>query len=284
MSGIYCVARRAMLETGLNDKQVTAALEELKNAGMVVYHEQLLLVASRVKNLHSRGNNIAKSIVKEIAALPADHVLVKEWLKVNSSVVWLSPFLQDFLTPLEESYQESREGLNKSLGTPLEGLLTSDIRHLTTDNTEKEEGCGEKKKQTKRIDHDQPVPDMPDELADTLGEVMVVLQTIHDVKGGTAPTIGAASKVLADNPRRAHLQIAKDLEHWLLYGNGRHLKRGDVVSRYRNFVGRAEDLPIKQTPAAGGRVHHVDQRLAELEALKQRDAQTVEATAVEVTA
>lgn len=76
MAGIYKVDTRPMsLDTGLTGTRTTRAFAELCSHEFWAYHRPWLWIRSRVAYLRSTGPLMAKSVAKDIAAIPADNIL-----------------------------------------------------------------------------------------------------------------------------------------------------------------------------------------------------------------
>lgn len=77
MSGIYRCRRRALADRRLTTRQLERALKQLADARFLYYADGWVWVRSRVKNLSAVNGNIARSIVNDIARLPAGHPFIE---------------------------------------------------------------------------------------------------------------------------------------------------------------------------------------------------------------
>lgn len=66
-----------------------------------------------------------------------------------------------------------------------------------------------------------------------------------------AVTRAAVGHAVLSFPDRDHVQVARELEAWMLHGRGASQSCADVVARYRNFLKRAE--PMAGPPLRGAR-------------------------------
>lgn len=92
---------------------------------------------------------------------------------------------------------------------------------------------------------------LPPHLKNQLPDVMAALLQVHAVKGGKLPTEEAVAKALADYPRRRHVATARDLEAWMIHGNGSRMRGGDITMRYRRWLGKQDDLPLHDAADSG---------------------------------
>jgi len=107
-----------------------------------------------------------------------------------------------------------------------------------------------------RVDQLTPPRELPAEIADRLDPVLAILTGIHEVRGGNVPTPRGVGLALIAFPRRDHVGVARELEHWALAGNGQHKPIKDLVRTYRTFLERAPDADpavarLSARPGAG---------------------------------
>jgi hypothetical protein len=99
--------------------------------------------------------------------------------------------------------------------------------------------------------------DLPQALHDTAIAVGKLLKrtalTRGQKKAVTRAAVGHAVLTFAD---RDHVQVAREVEAWLLHGRGATKQCKDIVSRYRNFLANSDPmagppLPVGVTPLHG---------------------------------
>lgn len=101
--------------------------------------------------------------------------------------------------------------------------------------------------------------DLPESLHETAIAVGKLLKrtalTRGQRKAVTRAAVGHAVLTFDDRP---HLQVAREVEAWLLHGRGARKPCADIVARYRNFLANSEPaagppLPAGVTPLHGRR-------------------------------
>jgi hypothetical protein len=75
MSGLYVVSERSLLESKVPARKLEKVLAELEQHQMAFYRRPYLWVKARVKRLHSKTPNYAKSIANDVKELDPDHPL-----------------------------------------------------------------------------------------------------------------------------------------------------------------------------------------------------------------
>lgn len=98
---------------------------------------------------------------------------------------------------------------------------------------------------------DQPPPDFPAELLPSLPRVVEVLARIAAERQANEVRVRAVARAMATYPRRAHLEAALELEHWLVEGTGRGRHPKDVVGYFRNQL--RDRWPDQAPRPSGGR-------------------------------
>ena len=97
MSGVYKVRPQIVaLDTGLAPDDITRALGELEDAGMVRFERGVMWCCARVKHLRGGGPTMARSIARDIAALSSEHPIRVAFLERYAGFAWL----RDELRPL----------------------------------------------------------------------------------------------------------------------------------------------------------------------------------------
>jgi hypothetical protein len=94
---------------------------------------------------------------------------------------------------------------------------------------------------TGKVDQLTPPRELPTEIAARLDPVLGILAGIHAERGGNIPTPRGVGLALVAFPRRDHVGVARELEHWALAGNGQHRPIRDWVRQYRAFLERSPD-------------------------------------------
>lgn len=117
--------------------------------------------------------------------------------------------------------------------------------------------------------------DLPESMHETAIAVGKILrrtaQTRGQKKAVTRAAVGHAVLSFDDRP---HLQVAREVEHWLLHGKGARKSCADIVSRYRNFLANSEPaagppLPAGVAPLHGRRLSNADQVEANIQRLRE---------------
>jgi len=238
MAGIYRVGRRAMTESRVELAALDAALAELAAAALAHYEQGVLWVCSRVRRLRSKSPKMAISVARDVAKIPSEHPLHRRWLDAYGDHAWLRRALADVLGELTASSPE----------VPASAAEAGDREHLAETSSEPQprfQGTGTG---TGTADRDQ---DPSAEHADRLHPVLAVLTRVHAERGGEVPTLRGVALALAAQPRRDHLAVAHELEHWALAGRGRRRPVRDWVRTYRTFLDSAPDATPTRLRAAG---------------------------------
>lgn len=96
MAGLYKVpAGTAAFEVGLTPEQEQAALKELQRTRFAYYVDGVVWVRSRVKHLRTRGEHMAKSIVKDVDMIDRRHPL-RHMFAAEYGESWLQKALEKF--------------------------------------------------------------------------------------------------------------------------------------------------------------------------------------------
>lgn len=108
MSGVYKARPELVaLDTGLSPEDVAAALQELDDVDLLRSERGVLWVRARVKHLKAGGPTLAKSIARDVAALPVAHPIRVAFLDAYAGFAWL----RDELRPLvREGADEGPDG------------------------------------------------------------------------------------------------------------------------------------------------------------------------------
>lgn len=109
------------------------------------------------------------------------------------------------------------------------------------------------------------------ELAGRLDEVLAILAAVQTERGGAVPTPRGVGLALIAFPRRDHVVVARELQHWALAGRGQTRPVRDWVRLFRAFLERApEEDPARTVPPRAGGGSPVSDAIAEMQ---QRAAQ-----------
>jgi len=90
------------------------------------------------------------------------------------------------------------------------------------------------------------------ELAARLDPVLAVLAAVQAERGGAVPTVRGVGLALVAFPRRDHVAVVRELEHWALAGRGQRKPVKDWVRTYRTFLEGAVDASPSRTARPTG--------------------------------
>jgi len=120
MSGLYKLpAGTAAFEIGLTREEEAAAFAELERAGFVFYEAGVVFVRTRVKHLRTRGENMAKSIVSDVAKVAPEHPLRRRFLEKYAAEGWKG--LRESLEQLSHKQAIPENPSGGSSGVPGQG-------------------------------------------------------------------------------------------------------------------------------------------------------------------
>ena len=227
MSGLYQVKARSICEGRMTPARREAALAELSEKRFVFYVDGWMWVRSRVKHLRSKGPTIITSIVSGVKALPESHPLRAAFLSEYLRNSWVSKGLQE-----AEFEDPSRGSLGPHQGVHGNGSGTGKGKDGVR-------GSGGKGKQT---DPDSLPVDAASEFVAIAERVRPILQRTAEARGAKAVAILPLLRAVEQFPKRDHVAVAGNVEHWLLHGNGAKVSAKDVVGRYRRFLESSEDV------------------------------------------
>jgi hypothetical protein len=112
MSGVYRVKLKSIGEGCLAPKKRDEVLAELADAGYLHYVDGWIWVRTRVKHLRTKGEKMARSVVRDIQRVPEDHPLRAAFLTHYVEKAWVSKWL----------VEAENEGLSIPHSTPIDGL------------------------------------------------------------------------------------------------------------------------------------------------------------------
>lgn len=221
MAGLYAVKSRHILEGRMTPARRDAALAELSERNFLYYADGWLWVRSRVKNLNTKGELMARSVINAINRVPAGHPLRAAFLTEYLENHWISKRLAeaDFETP------------SNTLPNPSEGLQG------------KGKGLRDKEKATEKRKGPDPdaLPDgFPAHLIPSARTAFKILRRTAEAKGSNPVTVLAVGRAIESRPDRDHAKVASDLEHWCCSGRGQNKPAKDIVARYRTFLDNAD--------------------------------------------
>jgi hypothetical protein len=248
MSGLYVVSERSMLESKVPARKLPKVLEELEEHQMTFYRRPYLWVKARVKRLHSKTPNYAKSIANDVKELDPDHPLRVAFLRRYSNYGFLTGVLDDLALESQNTDAPPIE-----TGDPLEGPNANASVNASRRTAAQKEQVA-----------DAPPVDLAPDLLERLPAVKAVLDRIVEVRGATSPpTLLSLGRVLASMPLRDHVAEAEKLEHWLCHGEGKKQQNRDPVARYRRWLERAPEV-VAPSRAAGAAVSTTGQNVVQL--------------------
>lgn len=189
--------------------------------------------------------------------LELDPDLGAEW--VHDFEDWNPPPKRD--NTAAERQRRHRENARKSANVTSVSRRDShdgharDVENVTpTEEKRKEEtplppDGGTKRPRLKSV----PNPDAyPDDLAvalhSTADAVVVILQRVAAAMGAKVVTRAAVGRALVSFPGRDHVEVASDVEHYWVFGQGAGKKRHDAVLTYRNRL--STSAVVQSTTAA----------------------------------
>lgn len=95
--------------------------------------------------------------------------------------------------------------------------------------------------------------DLPPELEAVAIEAGRILKSTALTRGQSRPvTRATVGHAVLTYPDRDHVQVAREVQGWLLHGRGASRPCADVVARFRNFLQNADPRPA---PPLAGNVH-----------------------------
>lgn len=112
------------------------------------------------------------------------------------------------------------------------------------------QGNGNGRSRARRgVDQTVPPEEFPAELRARLGEVLPILVSAWDVRGGVEPMPRGVGLAIMRNPRADHVAVARRLQHWLVAGRGQNARCADIAARFGDWV---SDEGAAQRPGPGG--------------------------------
>lgn len=244
MAGVYKVARRKLVEGRFDDERLTAALVELEAEGLLKYVQGVLWNCARVKRLSGISDQIAKSIAKDLAEVDGTNPIAAEFVDRYGK----HPKLKGRLT------------LNRPSGDPQEKVdVEPDSRpsgegHPTLPGRGRGRGSGKGSGKENNVDLESLPADADQRLATATQRCLPILQRVAEARGAKPIGLLAVYRAVESFPTKPHAQVAGEVEHWTIHGNGARKPAKDVVARFRNFLdGAADELRVAGQPGGTDR-------------------------------
>lgn len=99
----------------------------------------------------------------------------------------------------------------------------------------------------RRVDQSKRPDGFPDSLVPAGAAALPILHRIWDVRGGIEPQPRGVGLAILRNPRADHVQVARELEHWLTAGKGQRARCEDIAKRFGDWVAEAPDAVTRAT-------------------------------------
>lgn len=258
MAGMYKVSHRTMTESKVSLDAIGATLEELAEAGFAFYEDSVLWVRTRVKHLRSRSPQMAKAVVADLEKVTVRHPLRVKFHTEYKSDQWLGKYLPG-------PYDDPNGNLSKK---PIGKGDSDRVSGPSPEGPGQGQGQGQGGSSTKQttkgnVDQSEAPPSLPEVLLVRLPEVLTILRGVWDVRGGREPQERGVGLAMLRNPKADHVAVARQLEHWLLAGNGQHASTADIAKRFGDWCA---DAPASRPQAVISPVSELDRK--RLESLK----------------
>lgn len=259
MAGMYKVSHRAMTESKVSIDAMPATLTELAEAGFAFYEAQVLWVRARVKRLRSKSPQMAIAVSKDVQKIPVEHPLRVRFMEMYASHSWLRE-------ALSIAHREPTDNLSeKAVDKPNSHTLSQ----TSTEVLGKGKGTGGSSSEKVTLPDD-----FPDELRPHLKATFRILRSLAERHNAKSVNVVSLASVVMARPRKPLVRCAHDCAaHW----DGRAQPVKDVVSAYRNWLDRADDLA--STEAIDGATTPVSirderraRRAAAMDSIAQGDA------------
>lgn len=241
LAGLYVVAEETIRhEVKLSAQRLEKALEAVAPTMRYFPASGTVCVLSRVKHVRSKTSQIAKSIARAVADC-AHPEIQAEYLAKYGSSAWLSQPLSELAldVPISEPHGTSPEVPSQS---------KSQSKEVT------------KASKSKGPDPDKLPEGLDPRLAKAARSCLPILQRTAEARGANPVTLAAVARAVETYPRKDHVVVAGELEHWVVFGNGAKRPAKDIVGRFRNFLDGAADVA---RPRKGGSARNPLDALAE---------------------
>lgn len=248
MAGLYRIGLPTIaFETKLPPDRLQAALDELTAGDFLSLVDNVMFVRTRVKRLRQKTSQIARSIAKTVERFAPDHPQRVAFLQTYRGYEWLVDHLEHLIVDdhaVQMRLVEAENPENIDVSRPSHGASTEAPGTGTGQRSGLKDNSNGRGKSNP--DPDVLPDDFPDELEPVASEVLPILLGVHSERGGNLPTLRSVGLSLRRFPRRDHVGVARDLEHWTLAGLGRSRPLRDVGKLYATFLQREpEGTPMR---------------------------------------
>ena len=248
MAGLYKVSVAKMDECKVPLERIPAALEELARNRLLFHEDGILWVRARVKRLRARSPQMLKAVLRDFGKVRPDHPLAVKFVAEYGSDRWVG----------DELKRTYRDGMGDGIGKVSEKPVDTGNPHTVSERSRnvpgtwdrdgdvgtgqgKDEGSGEK---------DALPADFPGELLPHLRAVFKVLRDLSVRHNAKAVGVRSLALVVMGRPHKPLVKAAHDFAAW---ADGSGQRRRDVVSGYRNWLDRENDLAGFEDLDANGR-------------------------------
>ncbi len=235
-AGLYVVAEETIRhETKFSTSRLTKALEDVHPKMGYRPETGTVCIPSRPKYVRTKNRPAGLSVAYAIR--DCLHPEITEfYLRKYAANAWLGPIFDELALQAENSI-------------PQRGMA---IPHSQSQSQREEQ------KTTKVGKGSAPDPDvLPSDfdlrLATAAKRCLPILQRTAEARGAKPVTLLAVARAVESYPRRDHVAVAGNVEHWLVHGTGAKQKPKDVVARFRNFLDSSEDVAVGSPASPNGR-------------------------------
>lgn len=229
LAGVYVVAEETIRhETKLTGPRLTKALETVHPKMGYMHDSGTVCVPSRPKHVRSKTPQIAKSIARAVSECPHSEIQ-SHYLKRYGNSAWLGGELSDLALDLENSEPQT---------------ASRDLSEVPSHSQSQSQSLKEVRnaKNSKAPDTSKLPEDFDSALADAAHRCLPILQRTAEARGSNPVTLLAVARAVETFPRKDHVTVAGELEHWTVHGNGARKQAKDIVARFRNFLDGAPDV------------------------------------------
>ncbi len=243
MAGLYVVAEETILhETKLTPQRFKKALEVVHPKMGYRPESGTVCVPSRPKHARMKTDQIRTSILQAVENCPHPEIQSHYVARYRTNR-WLGDHLVDL-------------ALELGLGEPQQGStnLSEVPSHSQSQSHVVSKGKGGSGGKGKPADP-SALPDGADPaLAASTQRCLPVLQRTADARGAKPVTALAVYRAIESYPTKRHAEVAGEVEHWTVHGNGANKAAKDIVARFRNFLADAPDQPQAVQGVTGSRM------------------------------
>ena len=231
MAGLYVVAEETILhETKLTPQKLTRALEAVHPKMGYRPESGTVCVPSRPKHARMKTDQIRTSILQAVEQCPHPEIQSHYVARYRTNR-WLGDDLVSLASELglDEPQQTSRN-LNE---VPSHSQSQSPV-------------VGKGKRGSGGGGETPDLASLPEgadpRLATATHQCLPVLQRTAEARRAKPVTPLAVYRAIESFPTKRHTQVAGEVEHWTVHGNGATKQAKDVVARFRNFLADAPDV------------------------------------------